>query len=452
MRIWRALCALYRMDAVHVHRALLGLTFTFRHLRANRVNALALTAGLWLVAAPASANQPELTLEEVARLALEQQPNLDAYTKASIAASEVAIAEGKLPDPQFKFGVQNLPVTRDDAFRLDRDEMTMLTVGIMQEVVREPVRAAAAGRMQAESEQLQAQRLAEARRVMRDAKLAWVDAFDAAKRASLLQRMGAEVAAEREIAMKRISSGSSEARDLFQLDVSVAMTNDKRLAAENIARKAQAQLSRWLGSAAFRPLPSALPEPRFPELKTAVSADPMLASHPQLAAMRKTEEVARFEAERARAERSPNWSWELMYGKRQDDRSDMVTLQFALPLQWNRADRQDRRLAEKLALADRAQSLTLDRERELNAELAAAMADRATAEAREREHVDRLIPAARARLETTQAGYAAGKVALAMVWEARRGVLDAEMEHWMIQSDLLRAALRLEYLLGGQEQ
>lgn len=401
-----------------------------------------------LVAAPVWAEPGELSLDDVARLALEQQPNLDAYTKASAAAIEAAVAEGELPDPQLKFGVQNLPVTGADAYRLDREDMTMATVGVMQEIVRKPIRTAAANRMRAESAQWQAQRGAEARRVVRDAKLAWVDAFDAAKRASLLARMAAELEAEREVGKQRIPSGAVATRELFELDAILAMTHDKRLVAENTARKAQAQLSRWLGTAAFRPLPAELPEGRFPDTQ-APTGD--LATHPQIEALRKSEDVTRFEAERARAERRPNWSWEVMYGQRQDGRTDLATLQFSLPLLWNRADRQDRRLAEKLALAERARSLTLDAERELKAELAAAIAERDTAQARNREHLERLIPAARARLETARAGYAAGTLPLAAVWEARRRVLEVEMEHWMIRADLLRAALRLDYLLGGQE-
>lgn len=412
---------------------------------------LVILSGLLLIAAPAWAEPGQLSLDDVARLALEQQPNLDAYTKAAAAASEAAIAEGELPDPQLKFGVQNLPVTGDGAYRLDREDMTMVTVGVMQEIVRKPIRTAAANRMRAESAQWQAQRSAEARRVVRDARLAWVDAFDAAKRASLLARMAAELAAEREMGKRRIPSGAVATRELFVLDGMLAMTHDKRLVAENAERKARAQLSRWLGAAAFRPLPTELPEPRFPETSALPVPGDDLTAHPQLDALRKTEEVARFEAERARAERRPNWSWEVMYGQRQDGRTDLATLQFSLPLLWNRAERQDRRLAEKLGLAERARSLTLDAERELKAELAAAVAERDTAQARNREHLERLIPAANARLETARAGYAAGTLPLAAVWEARRGVLEVEMEHWMIRADLLRAALRLDYLLGGQE-
>lgn len=407
--------------------------------------------GLLLITAPAWAAPGELSLDEVARLALEHQPNLEAYTKASVAAREAAVAEGQLPDPEIKFGVQNLPVTGADAYRLDREDMTMVTIGVGQEIVRKPIRIAAANRMQAESAQWQAEQAATARRVVRDAQLAWVDAFDAAKRASLLARMADELAAERDVGKRRIASGAMATRELFELDATLAMAHDKRLVAENGTRKARAQLSRWLGVAAFRPLPAELPTPRFPETSALPVPGDDLSAHPQLEALRKGEDVTRFEAERARAERRPNWSWEVMYGQRQDGRADLATLQFSLPLLWNRADRQDRRLAEKLALAERARSLTLDAERELRAELTAALAERDTAQARNREHLERLIPAAHARLETARASYAAGTLPLAAVWQARRGVLEVEMEHWMIRADLLRAALRLEYLLGGHE-
>ena len=111
-----------------------------------------------------------------------------------------------------KFGVQNLSVTGSDAYRLDREDMTMVTIGVGQEIVRKPIRIAAANRMQAESAQWQAEQAVTARRVVRDAQLAWVDAFDAAKRASLLARMADELAAERDVGKRRIASGRCASR------------------------------------------------------------------------------------------------------------------------------------------------------------------------------------------------------------------------------------------------
>ena len=140
-----------------------------------------------------------------------------------------------------------------------------------------------------------------------------------------------------------------------------------------------------------------------------------------------------------------------MYGKRQGNRSDMLTFQVSLDLPWDRANRQDRRTAEKFALAERAHELTEDRRRELAAELDSIWADWDAALARLQEHELRLIPAARAQLATRQAAYSAGGVPLATVWEARRSVLEVELEHAMILVERQRAAIRLGYLTDPNE-
>ncbi len=135
-----------------------------------------------------------------------------------------------------------------------------------------------------------------------------------------------------------------------------------------------------------------------------------------------------------------------MYGKRRSDLSDMVTFQVAVDLPWDRPNRQDKRTAEKMVLVEKAQKLTEDRRRELDAELQSALADSETAKAREEEHQQHLIPTAQSRLEVAQAGYQAGKQNLSEVWEARRSVIEVEMEHWAILTDIQRAAVKLGYL------
>lgn len=393
-----------------------------------------------------------LTLDEAARLAIEHQPGLDAYDYAALSAREAAVAEGELPDPVVSIGAQNVPLSGDRRFRLNADDMTMATVGIMQEMVRPEKRRAGANRMRAASEQWELERAAEARRIVRDAKLAWTDAYETAKRAALYSRIANELAAERQVASRRLSTESVTASDVFQLDTMLSGMNDRRIATENASRRARAQLSRWLGDAAFRPLPDALSDlPLATAMTDRSAAEQSFDRHPELAVRRKAEEVARYEAQRARAERKSDWSWEVMYGHRQDDRADMVSFQIAVPLQIDRANRQDRRLAEKLALVDRAQSMALDQERQLRAEFLAVRADYEAALERLREHEDRLIPAALARVETARAGYAAGTLPLSAVWEARRGLLDAENEHVMIEAELLRVAIRHEYLTGAQQ-
>jgi outer membrane protein, heavy metal efflux system len=136
------------------------------------------------------------------------------------------------------------------------------------------------------------------------------------------------------------------------------------------------------------------------------------------------------------------------YGKRFADRSDMLSFQVSIDLQLDRANRQDKRTAEKLLLIEKARKLTEDRRRELQSELENAEADAEAAEAREKEHLSSLIPNAQAKLRLAQTGYSAGALPLSEVWLARRDVIDVELDHWTILTDLQRAAVKIGYLLS----
>ena len=55
--------------------------------------------------------------------------------RASARAAELAVGPaGQLPDPELVLGVENVPVSGINRYRLDRDEMTMQRIGIMQEM------------------------------------------------------------------------------------------------------------------------------------------------------------------------------------------------------------------------------------------------------------------------------------------------------------------------------
>jgi outer membrane protein, heavy metal efflux system len=52
------------------------------------------------------------------------------------------------------------------------------------------------------------------------------------------------------------------------------------------------------------------------------------------------------------------------------------------------------------------------------------------------------------RLRLAEAGYAAGSQPLSEVWEARRAVLEVQIEHWAIITALQRAMVKVGYLLN----
>lgn len=390
--------------------------------------------------------ETELSLAEAIQLATQNQPLLQSYDQASSAAQEAAIAAGQLPDPRLRLGVLNLPITGGDTARFNRDDMTMSTVGVMQEVVPSSKRQAESRIREATAELYQSEKSAIAKNLRRDVALAWLDVFEAQRRTELYKKITDEMVSERKVMVSRVSSGASQPGEVLKLDTALSMTNDKRLTAMRDERKARSMLSRWIGDAARRPLSSTLAITANDVKREQVEGK--LEHHPWIENAQRQESVAQSEADRARAERDLNWSWEVMYGKRRSDLSDMVSFQVAIDLPWDRANRQDRRTAEKMLLADKARQLTQDRKRELDAELENAIAETEIARAREEEHQQRLIPSARARLKVAEAGYEAGKQNLSEVWEARRGLIEVEMEHWTILTDLQRAAVKLDYLLS----
>jgi outer membrane protein TolC len=394
---------------------------------------------------PANAEEP-LSLAETIQLATQNQPLLQSLDDAAVSSRQAAIAEGQLPDPKVKFGVINLPVTTGDALRYDRDDQTMVNVGISQDVIPLKKREVAANRMLAEADQFQTEQIATARTIERDVALAWLDVFEAQRKSELYQSMIDNMTAERKVQAASLSSGNAKTSDVLRMDTQISTTNEKLIFAKRDERKARAALARWIGKAASRSMSAELPI-----MTNSLSHDVAQAEiekHPLLQNALQSEKVAQYDVDSAQANLERNWGWEVGYGKRFAGRSDMLSFQVSMDLQLDRANRQDRRTSEKLVLVEKARKQTEDRRRELSSELESAMADAEAAEARENEHLTKLIPNAEAKLSIAQAAYQSGKQPLSDVWQARRDVIDIELDHWTILTDRQRAAVKIGYLLN----
>ena len=404
----------------------------------------------WLLFATfaAQAEQP-LTLADAIQLATQSQPLLQSLDDAAASTRQAAVAEGQLPDPKLKFGMINLPVTTRNAFYFDRDDQTMLNVGYSQEMVPLKKREIASRRMLAEADEFHSEQVATARSIERDVALAWLDVYEAQRKSELYQQIVDEMTAERKVMAAGISSGGAKTSDVLAMDTEISMTNEKRIYAVRDERKARAALARWIGTSALRPISPELPVmTNSTDIATYYNE---IEKHPQLQNAHQSEKVAQLEVDSAQANLERNWGWEVGYGKRFAGRSDMLSFQVSIDLQLDRANRQDRRTAEKLVLVEKAQKITEDKRRELLADLEGALADAQAAEARENVHLSSLIPNAEARLSVAQAGYTAGKNSLSDVWEARRSVIEIELDHWTILTDRQRAAVKIGYLLNDTQ-
>src|SRR5262245_21027461 len=131
-----------------------------------------------IAAASMYADEAEpLSLAEAERLALVDQPRVLTEEAAIRAARARSIADRELPDPMLIAGVDDLPISGEPAFTLDRNDFTIVKAGIRQEFPRAEKRRLRGERGELEAEARTVALTAAEREVRRDAALAWLDVY-----------------------------------------------------------------------------------------------------------------------------------------------------------------------------------------------------------------------------------------------------------------------------------
>jgi outer membrane protein TolC len=403
---------------------------------------LALPA-LLLLATSAAAQT--LSLDEAVRLAETGQPLLDGQRAGIEASRQGAVAAAQLPDPKLKLGVLNLPVTGDDAFSLTQDFMTMRMVGVMQEFPRAEKRRLRGELIQLGSEQKALELDFMRRMIRRDASVAWLDAWFAERAAETVRTLQRETETQVETLVIGLRAGRTGASDVAAARVELELLGDREAEFARQSAVARADLARWIGEAAGRPLPQDMPA--LPEPPSAAQLVAHVERHPHLNAFAKQAQIAETDARLAQQAARPDWNVELSYAQRGSAYSNMVSIQFGVDLPLFKSNRQDRVVLSKLADAERVRAQRDDNLRQMRADLQRLAAERDAAMARAARFRERILPQAQARLEATIAGYRSGKGTLAEVLEARRALLDLQIERLARETRAVRAGLELDYFV-----
>ncbi len=404
------------------------------------------TAALAFMVAGSALAQP-LTLHEAQQLAISRSQLLVAHDAAAQAAREMAIAAGQLPDPVLRAGIDNVPLNGAERFSLSRDFMTMRRFGVMQELTRADKRQLRAERVQRDGERIAAERVATLSEVQRETALAWIergytDAMLGLLRAQIdeaqLQVQGAEVA---------FRSGRGAQADVFEARAATVDLEDRLRRTERQRQNANLALARWIGHEhAARAAATFLPDWRDAAVEQALSAQ-YWRQHPRLRLLESQVSAARTQLRLAQANTRADWSVELMYSQRGSRYSDMVSVGVSIPLQVDRANRQDREVAAQLAMVGEAEARLEDARRAQEAVVGQLANEWANGRLRLERLTTDLLPQARNRAEAALAAYRAGRGELNMVLDARRGELDARMRMLELQADVSRVWAQLRYLV-----
>lgn len=409
-----------------VPRALAGQTNARRRVPCRLARAASMLALLAAVAAtaPAGAQPVPLTLAEAQRLATGRSTQVASQRSMVEASREMAVSAAELPDPKLIFGFENVPVEGPDRWSLSAEPMTMTRIGVMQEFPREAKRQLRAERARRDAARGEVAAEAAVLAVRRETAAAWLALYFALRAERLVGAQIAEAELQQTAAEAAYRGGRGAQAEVLSAQGAVLELRNRRIEAELAIERARILLARYVGSAADRPLAEA------PDLAKLPRPDAELADIDQQPEVRVIDAQASTldaEAELARAGRIPDWSAELSYAVRGSTYGNMVSLMVRVDLPWSPGSRQDREHAAKLRERDAAREMREDARRMRESEVRQMIAEWGAMRAQAARIRDEIVPLARTRVASALASYQGGSGALAMVLEARRAVLDAEL-------------------------
>jgi outer membrane protein TolC len=408
----------------------------------DRIVLWAVSAVVVIAAAPVHA---QLSMQEAQRRAVERSRQLAAQEAAVSASREMAVAATQLPDPVLKLGIDNLPVNGPDRFSVTRDFMTMRRIGVMQELTRGQKRELRGQRFEREAEKSLADKDATLATVQRETALAWLERYYAEAMARVLAEQTSQARLEVQAAEAAYRGARAGQADVFAAHSTLAALEDRSSEFARRVAVAKANLGRWAGEAAETPLASA---PAMDSIPLDVNAlETHLTAHPEIVAMTKQAEVAAAEARVAQAARKPDWTVEVAYQQRGPDFSNMVSLGVSVPLPWDRANRQDREVASKLAMAEQIRAQRDEMLRAHVGEVRAMVIEWQNGRERLGRYERDLLPLARERARAALAGYQGGKTSIGDLLGARRNEAEVRMQAVQLEMDTARLWAKLSFLI-----
>lgn len=309
---------------------------------------------LWLLLALAFTAQAQhnlpLTLAEAEQLALDQEPGHAAMLAQAAALKDHAVAAGQLPDPIFRAGLANYPISSGG---FSTEGMTQAQLGLRQSFPSGKSRAFSTEQYESLALGMGESADARSRDVLMQTRRAWLEAYYWQRARDIVTESRPFFGDLVEVTRSQYAVGRKTQHDLLRAELEFSRLDDRLIEIDRQYAQATAMLSAWTGSIANRPMSSTPPNSQqIPEIGVLRSA---LEAHPALLAAEAQVDARRAGVNLAEEQKKPAWALDLGYGYRDgtlpsgEPRSDFVSLSVSLELPFFQKNRQDRKLSAALS-------------------------------------------------------------------------------------------------------
>lgn len=373
-----------------------------------------------LMMIPGLAFAGPLSFDAALRKAQQEAPSLRAKALGADAARSARGAAGALPDPTLAVGVDSFPVSGPLAFEPNRDDFTMVHVGVAQDFPNLAKRHAQQARADTDIATADADIAVEARSVEVGTALAWINLAFAERRLAALDDVLAGLERVVRTTPSAVASGAARPAQTLAGEQALAVLQDRRSELMSNIARARATLTRWTGD----PAPEiAGPVPDF-------AVDPAtlrvgLDAHPSIRMIDAQSAQAGADVRLADAGRRPDFGVNLAYQRRDPRFGDYVSAGVTIGLPLFTRQRQNAEIGAAQANAGRVLAEREAARRAIAADLDADIADHVMHHEQWMRAHDTLQPLAEQRVRLETASYAAGRASLADVADAHAALADA---------------------------
>lgn len=400
--------------------------------------------GALLVLTSAAAQAAALSLEQTLDLAQRYSAQLSANRNQVRAFDAMADSARQLPDPELKFGIENLPVQGSNARRFTREGMTMQRVGVMQTFVSADKRERKADTLLAQSASASAQSQVIRAQLQRDTAQAWLDLALSGKAVEAARQLLQETEKQLPVQRSAVASGSAFASGALALQTTLSAMRDNLTLAQRDVSLAQTRLYQLTGET-VEGVGGAWP--RYQRLP----AEPQIleqgvAAHPEVVLAAREADVAKARSAQFAVASTPDIGVEVYYARRAEEYGDLAGVMFTVDMPLFQSHRQDKDYAAEVSRAMEANDQLAQATRDRVALVRSLVAEYQAAQALWSRKQQEIVPLNQQRLKMMNAEYRAGQASLDAVLEARRSLLDAKLSAISAEKEMAQRWAAVRYL------
>ncbi len=393
---------------------------------------------------PALSHAADITLDQALVCAERYSAELSANQHQVNALENMASSATQLPDPKLKFGIENLPVGGSNARRFTREGMTMQRIGIMQDYVSSDKRQRKADTLSAEARKTAAGSETIRARLQKETAQAWLDLALTGQAASDAKVLVQE--SEKQIALQRagVASGGALPSSVLDARLTLAAMQDRLTTAQRDVTLAQTQLTQLTGIEVQH---VDGPLPKFSRLPADITVlRDTINQHPEILLASREAEVAKARSAQSAIAAIPDVGIEVYYAKRAEEYEDMAGVMVTVDLPLFRSQRQDKDYAADVSRTMEANDQLTLLTRDHRAQLDTLLAQYQATQQLWQRQINDVLPLQKQRVDLMMAQYQANKSDLSSVLEARRALLDSQLNTSNAARELARIWAAIRYL------